>query len=362
MSRVSLLDPFLMFFVLAAFGALLLDRDQARRRLAERTARRLDAGERPAATGHGSACAGGGSRPRCCSGLALGTKWSAHVLPRGVRAAQRGVGHHRAAERRGAALVAGGDRQGRRRRRDLDGRHRARRLRRLVVVLVHAPRSPTGGSGRSRTPDQGVQWLPPALRSFWKYHQDMWAFHNGLETPHSYAAHPLGWIVQWRPTSFFYPTEVSGPDRSGGPGRVRRAQLLAGHRRARQPGPVVVRGGGDHRRGRLAVPVPRLARGRGAVRHRRRLAAVVRLRAPHDLHVLLDRVHALGRAHAGLRASAWWSDRRTWTRASRRWAIIGCGVLVALIVVVSAFFYPIWSAWVVPYDFWHSHMWLQTWV
>ena len=38
----------------------------------------------------------------------------------------------------------------------------------------------------------------------------MWAFHNGLETPHSYAAHPLGWIVQWRPTSFFYPTEVSG--------------------------------------------------------------------------------------------------------------------------------------------------------
>jgi len=48
--------------------------------------------------------------------------------------------------------------------------------------------------------------------------------------------------------------------------------------------------------------------------------------------------------------------------AERRWAIIGCGVLVALIVGVSAFFYPIWSAWIVPYDFWHSHMWLQTWV
>ena len=46
----------------------------------------------------------------------------------------------------------------------------------------------------------------------------------------------------------------------------------------------------------------------------------------------------------------------------RRWAIVGCGVLVALILGVSAFFYPIWTAWIVPYDFWHSHMWLQTWV
>ena len=43
-SRVSLLDPFLMFFALAAFGCLILDREQARRRLAVRAAAVLDAG------------------------------------------------------------------------------------------------------------------------------------------------------------------------------------------------------------------------------------------------------------------------------------------------------------------------------
>ncbi len=43
MSRTSLLDIFLMFWVLAAFGALLLDRDDGRRRLAARLARRAAA-------------------------------------------------------------------------------------------------------------------------------------------------------------------------------------------------------------------------------------------------------------------------------------------------------------------------------
>ena len=93
---------------------------------------------------------------------------------------------------------------------DLDGRS----SRSSSTSARGGPGSRTGESyGRlwaEQNPDQGVQWLPPALRSFWKYHQDMWGFHNGLETPHSYSAHPLGWIVQWRPTSFFYPTEVSG--------------------------------------------------------------------------------------------------------------------------------------------------------
>ena len=41
---------------------------------------------------------------------------------------------------------------------------------------------------------------------------------------------------------------------------------------------------------------------------------------------------------------------------------VTASILVALIVGVSAFFYPLWSAWIVPYDFWHAHMWLQTWV
>src|SRR5206468_8222637 len=46
-SRVAMLDIFLMFWVLAAFGALVLDRDDGRRRLADRL------GEIRAATARG---------------------------------------------------------------------------------------------------------------------------------------------------------------------------------------------------------------------------------------------------------------------------------------------------------------------
>jgi hypothetical protein len=31
-------------------------------------------------------------------------------------------------------------------------------------------------------------------------------------------------------------------------------------------------------------------------------------------------------------------------------------------VLVSAFFWPIWSGQTVPYEFWRLHMWLPSWV
>src|ERR1700722_18353385 len=48
LSRTGILDIFLMFFVLAAFGCMVIDRDQSRARLAEGVARRVggDAGPR----------------------------------------------------------------------------------------------------------------------------------------------------------------------------------------------------------------------------------------------------------------------------------------------------------------------------
>lgn len=78
-SRVSILDGLLTFWVIAAFVALLADRDWARRRLAERVAAHRDAG-----TFTGRMRLGGpwlGVRPwrlvaGICLGLACGTKWS----------------------------------------------------------------------------------------------------------------------------------------------------------------------------------------------------------------------------------------------------------------------------------------------
>ncbi|WP_315097612.1 phospholipid carrier-dependent glycosyltransferase [uncultured Cellulomonas sp.] len=359
MSRISLLDPFLMFFVLAAFGALLLDRDHARRRLAHRVAQRIDAGEDL------------GDGPRLgirwwrlaaavLLGLALGTKWSGmyFLAVFGLLSvawdltARRAVGvrHWWRAGILKDGVVAGFSMVG-------------------IALVVYVGSwwswfTHSEAYGRLwavQNPDLGVQWLPPALRSFWKYHQDMWGFHNGLETPHSYAAHPLGWIVQWRPTSFWYPTEVSGLTGQA-------AQDACGAESCSQA--VVALGNPVLwwcAAAAVIVATVWLFRYRdwraGAV-----LSGIVAGWLPWFVYahrtiftfysiaftpwVVLTLVYVIG-----LVVGPKDLDPR-----GRRWAIIGCGLLVGLIVLVSAFFYPIWSAWVVPYDFWHTHMWLQTWV
>ena len=47
-------------------------------------------------------------------------------------------------------------------------------------------------------------WSPSALKSLWHYHAEMLNFHTGLVTKHSYQANPWSWLIQGRPTSFFY--------------------------------------------------------------------------------------------------------------------------------------------------------------
>ena len=42
------------------------------------------------------------------------------------------------------------------------------------------------------------------LSSLIKYHDQMLSFHTGLSEKHTYEAHPWTWLIQSRPTSFFY--------------------------------------------------------------------------------------------------------------------------------------------------------------
>jgi dolichyl-phosphate-mannose--protein O-mannosyl transferase len=37
-------------------------------------------------------------------------------------------------------------------------------------------------------------------------------------------------------------------------------------------------------------------------------------------------------------------------------------VVLAVIALVSAFWYPVWTGLPVPYDFWRLHNWLPSWV
>lgn len=47
-------------------------------------------------------------------------------------------------------------------------------------------------------------WLPDALNNLLEYHLSMYRFHVGLESTHPYMSKPIGWLVQWRPTSFYW--------------------------------------------------------------------------------------------------------------------------------------------------------------
>ncbi|PCC50449.1 hypothetical protein CIK62_08065 [Brevibacterium aurantiacum] len=49
-------------------------------------------------------------------------------------------------------------------------------------------------------------WLP----SLAHYHYTAYSFHVGLDSEHPYMSNPWGWIVQWRPTSFYYESYDKG--------------------------------------------------------------------------------------------------------------------------------------------------------
>ena len=55
-----------------------------------------------------------------------------------------------------------------------------------------------------------VSLLPDWMLSLWHYHEVIYRFHINLTAEHAYQAHPLGWLVGFRPTAFFYESYPEG--------------------------------------------------------------------------------------------------------------------------------------------------------
>ncbi|AZM53731.1 phospholipid carrier-dependent glycosyltransferase [Streptomyces sp. WAC 01529] len=217
MSRTALLDQVLMFFVLAAFGCFLIDRDRARERIAAalpvdgdgvvrpdmRVAETVRLGWRPWRWAAG-----------LCLGLAFGTKWNGlYVMvflclmtvfwDVGARRVAGAVRPYRAVLRRdvlpafvSTVPVA---------------------LATYVVSWLGWILSPTDGSGGyyrdwAATDGRGGSWtwLPDWLRSLWHYEHAVYEFHVGLSSPHTYQSNPWSWIVDGRPVSYFYESPLPG--------------------------------------------------------------------------------------------------------------------------------------------------------
>ncbi|WP_018158209.1 dolichyl-phosphate-mannose--protein mannosyltransferase [Demetria terragena] len=220
-SRVSILDGILTFWVVAGFVALLADRDAARRRLATLVAAQRDAGEFT-----GKARLGGpwlGIRPwrfvaGVCLGLACGTKWSGgfFLAAFGLLSvfwdlgARRAVGVTRYVSATfikdaipGAVIIVGSAAA-------------------TYLASWWGWLRSSGGYGRDwadkhpAVKDTGIApdsslfgWVPDSLRSLWNYHLEMFDSASSITSPHAYESNPWSWMIQARPVLYFaeYPKE-----------------------------------------------------------------------------------------------------------------------------------------------------------
>lgn len=201
MSRTALLDTFVMFWVLAGFGFLLIDRDRTRARLAAAAPATAPAAADDPGPDLGirwwRVAAG------VCVGAAIASKWNgvwympafASLSIAWDLGARRAAGFGRPVH---GAL--------------------ARDARWLPVSLVLVPiatyiaswsgwfASPYGydRNWAAQRGNHNPVWA--ALDSLYQYNHAMLQFGLGLKANHSYKSEPWTWLVLSRPISFFYAT------------------------------------------------------------------------------------------------------------------------------------------------------------
>ena len=366
MSRTSLLDGVLMFFVLAAFGCLVVDRDRARARLA--AALPADENGRVRPDAHIAETTRLGRRPwrwgaGLMLGLAIGTKWNGlYVLAAFCVMAVLWDGASRrvAGARRpylGIALA-----------RDTAITFLATVPVALSVYLVSwtgwilSPDNGKGGYFRNWavTDGRGGNWtfLPDWLRSLWHYEHEVYKFHIGLSSPHTYQSNPWSWLVQGRPVSYFYESPLPGKD--GCPAD-------AGDKCAREV---------------LALGTPLLwwaacfailyVLWRWAFRRDWRAGAIACGIAAGYLPWFLYQERTIFFFYAvvfvpflclavammigAILGPPGAGERRRVVGAA------GAGVLVLLILWNFIYFWPLYTGTAIPIDQWRSRMWLDTWV
>jgi len=195
LSRTGILDIFLMFFVLAAFGCVLVDRDVSRARLAEGVAWREGGQAGPRL---------GIRRWRVAAGIFLGlavaTKWNAawYIVGFAGLGIAWDVGARRTAGLK--SFVRGA----------------LRETRWLLVTFLLIPLgvylaswsgwfATSTGYDRNYAELHGVHTpVLSALYSLYEYHLQALTFGMGLRLPHPYQSQPWDWLLVTRPVAFFY--------------------------------------------------------------------------------------------------------------------------------------------------------------
>lgn len=354
MSRVALLDTFLAFFILLAFWFALLDRRRHLDRLAAAiAARRVD--DVPLAWG-----AVLWNRPwiiaaGAAAGAATAVKWSGVWVLAAI----------------GLYLVVTDALERRRLGVSFWPMDAVRQGLASFVLLVPVAFVVYLGSwagwlfsdgGYDRkvaeiSPATGFfSWVPLPLQSLWKYHETIYGSMTGMTSPHSYSSAAWAWPFLWRPTSMY---AFSSPDgQNGCTGDNGCLQILYS-----MPNPLLW----------YASIIAAIALVyRFAVARDWRYAVVLVGIAATWLPWLLYPERTVFQFYTivmwpflllaltfGLREIAGATHAPPERRMAGQRVVI---VFLAAAVVLSAFWFPLWSATQVPYDFYRLHNWMQGWV
>ena len=365
MSRVGLLDIFLMLFVLAAFCALIADRTWGRRRLAAELATKYH----QMASGSASdtarknwkqAMAYGpwlGLRPwRITAGVLLGIAISVKLSGLAFMAifglltvwwdanARKTAGIRRWLP--GAALLDG-----------LWAFVSIVFVGALAYIGTWAGWLATSGGYYRNWGAENPSMLPDWLASLVHYHVQATTFHTDLDSTHNYASAAWIWPFAGRPVSFYYRTEEDG---------ITCAAEQCSAAILDLPNPLIWWAG------LLAIVAIFI---RWLIVRDWRAGAILAVYVAGQLVWILWPERTMFFFYtvaytpflilaisyiAGL-----WLTRSTdtgWQLPSRNVAVMGIGLFVLAALAVSAYFLPLWTGAPMPHDQWQNRMWFQSWI
>lgn len=365
MSRVGLLDIFLMLFVLAAFCALIADRTWGRRRLAAELATKYH----QVASGSASdtarknwkqAMAYGpwlGLRPwRITAGVLLGIAISVKLSGLAFMAifglltvwwdanARKTAGIRRWLP--GAALLDG-----------LWAFVSIVFVGALAYIGTWAGWLATSGGYYRNWGAENPSMLPDWLASLVHYHVQATTFHTDLDSTHNYASAAWIWPFAGRPVSFYYRTQEDG---------ITCAAEQCSAAILDLPNPLIWWAG------LLAIVAIFI---RWLIVRDWRAGAILAVYVAGQLVWILWPERTMFFFYtvaytpflilaisyiAGL-----WLTRSTdtgWQLPSRNVAVMGIGLFVLAALAVSAYFLPLWTGVPMPHDQWQNRMWFQSWI
>jgi len=354
MSRVALLDNYVMFFALIGFGAVLLDRQWSAARLSAWIAGREERGR---STDWGPML---WWRPwLVVAGIAFGAtaavKWNGLYFL-AVFAVYTLVVDALARRRAGLPFWFSGT---------VFKQAPATFLLTVPIALAVYLSTWTGwflsdnGYDRHWADGAGNAWtgifagVPHSLQSLWHFESSVYDYHVGENRPHGYQANPLTWLLLIRPTSMFYQSFVAG---EGG------CTSTCGESITGIANPLIwwaataaalylvyrlVR----YREWRVGLILTGLAAGYLPWLAYTNRTVFQFYTIAFEPYLILALVMAVGILIGD-------AGDASWRRVS---GIRIVAIFLGMAVIVSAYFWPLWSATLSDYWFIASHWWLPTW-